>query len=103
MVNRNRDLLRFRIELLDIEPAIQREILVPARYTLWDLHVAIQGAMGWQDCHLHEFHVSTADGDFVLGILLDDSGADTRDQLIDWEYAVVDRVHAPGKGMDPPR
>ena len=26
-------------------------------YSFWDLHVAIQDAMGWQDYHLHEFRV----------------------------------------------
>ena len=30
---------------------------MPGRYTFWDLHVAIQDAMGWQDYHLHEFKV----------------------------------------------
>jgi len=28
---------------------------VPEIYTFWDLHVAIQDAMGWKDCHLHRF------------------------------------------------
>jgi hypothetical protein len=28
---------------------------VPETYSFWDLHVAIQDAMGWLDCHLHEF------------------------------------------------
>src|SRR3970040_1235016 len=31
---------------------------VPDQYTFWDLHVAIQDAMGWQDYHLHEFALS---------------------------------------------
>jgi len=30
---------------------------VPDNYTFWDLHVAIQDAMGWQDSHLHKFSV----------------------------------------------
>ena len=46
---------RFRITLRDIEPPVWREIEVPATYSLWDLHVAIQDAMGWKDCHLHAF------------------------------------------------
>ncbi|MGC1953569.1 MAG: hypothetical protein WA970_13585 [Gammaproteobacteria bacterium] len=52
MVNRRRDLLRLRVELKDILPPIWREILVPARYSFWDLHVAIQDAMDWWDYHL---------------------------------------------------
>jgi len=34
---------------------IRRVIDVPVDYDLWDLHVAIQDAMGWRDYHLHEF------------------------------------------------
>ncbi len=37
---------QFRIELLDIEPAIWRRIQVPADYTFGGLHVALQDAMG---------------------------------------------------------
>jgi hypothetical protein len=49
------DTLRFRVELTGIEPPIWREFEVPSSYSFWDLHVAIQDAMGWQDCHLHAF------------------------------------------------
>jgi hypothetical protein len=47
--------LQFRISLLDISPEIWRRIVVPQSYTFWDLHVAIQDAMGWLDYHLHQF------------------------------------------------
>lgn len=54
---------RIRVELPlvdDYNPdarrvTISRVIDVPSRYDLWDLHVAIQDAMGWIDYHLHEF------------------------------------------------
>ena len=46
---------QFRIELQDIKPPVWRKIIVPGSYTFWDLHVAIQDAMGWTDSHLHEF------------------------------------------------
>jgi hypothetical protein len=46
---------QFRIELQEIKPPVWRRIRVPASYTFWDLHVAIQDAMGWTDSHLHEF------------------------------------------------
>ena len=48
---------RFRIDLNEIDPIIWRQIEVPENFTFWDLHVAIQDAMGWKDCHLHEFDV----------------------------------------------
>lgn len=43
------------IVLLDVDPIIWRRILVPASYSFFDLHVAIQDSMGWLDCHLHQF------------------------------------------------
>jgi len=46
---------QFKITLKDSKPPIWRRIQVPANYTFWDLHVAIQDSMGWQDCHLHRF------------------------------------------------
>ena len=46
-------------------------------YSFWDLHVAIQDAMGWLDCHLHQFdildygsrqieHIGFPDDEFLL-------------------------------------
>lgn len=48
---------QLNIRLLDIEPAIWRRVLVPASFTLRELHAVIQGAMGWQDYHLHMFEI----------------------------------------------
>ncbi|MCB5284780.1 MAG: plasmid pRiA4b ORF-3 family protein [Candidatus Cloacimonetes bacterium] len=48
---------QFKITLLDTKPPIWRRIQVPENYRFWDLHVAIQDAMGWKDCHLHEFSI----------------------------------------------
>jgi hypothetical protein len=58
MAKRYNQVYQFRIELRDIEPKIWRVIQVPETYTFWDFHVAIQDAMGWLDCHLHEFTVT---------------------------------------------
>lgn len=49
--------LQFLIVLAGTQPLVWRRILVPERYTFWDLHVAIQDAMGWLDYHLHEFEI----------------------------------------------
>ncbi|MBW8332320.1 MAG: plasmid pRiA4b ORF-3 family protein [Prolixibacteraceae bacterium] len=49
--------LQFRIEIQGIFPPIWRRIQVPANYNFWDLHVAIQDALGWQDYHLHHFEI----------------------------------------------
>lgn len=52
---KNKIVYRFKIELQNISPAIWRRIEVPSSYSFWDLHVAIQDAMGWLDYHLHAF------------------------------------------------
>ena len=52
-------ILQIRIELLDwrpeSQPGIWRRIEIEAGCSFWDLHVAIQNAMGWTDSHLHMF------------------------------------------------
>lgn len=48
---------QFKITLDDIKPPVWRRIQVPESYSFWDFHVAIQDAMGWLDCHLHQFEV----------------------------------------------
>jgi hypothetical protein len=48
---------QFLIVLPSTDPLVWRRIQVPESYSFWDLHVAIQDAMGWLDCHLHEFRV----------------------------------------------
>src|SRR5216683_91103 len=48
---------QFLIVLSRTDPLVWRRIQVPLTYSFWDLHVAIQDAMGWLDYHLHEFRV----------------------------------------------
>ncbi|HZD60825.1 MAG TPA: site-specific integrase [Anaerolineae bacterium] len=48
---------QFKITLKGIKPPIWRRIQVPATYNFWDLHVAVQDAMGWLDYHLHKFTI----------------------------------------------
>lgn len=50
-----RDVYQFKITMKRISPPIWRRIVVPSSYTFWDLHVAIQDAMGWTNSHLHSF------------------------------------------------
>jgi hypothetical protein len=96
-VSKRLDVLKFSIELLGIQPPIWREVLVPARYTFWELHVAIQDAMGWLDYHLHAFHVQTEEASpAVFGIPLDE---DSEPTWPGWEHSVVDYVSAPDTVM----
>jgi hypothetical protein len=49
--------VQLRVTLLDIEPAIWRQLVVPWRFHLGQLHRVIQAAFGWWDAHLHEFRI----------------------------------------------
>jgi Plasmid pRiA4b ORF-3-like protein len=44
-----------RIDLIDSNPLIWREIEVPGAMTLKQLHAVVQAAMEWDDAHLWEF------------------------------------------------
>lgn len=55
-----KNVLQFKITLMDTAPAIWRKIVVPESYTFYDFHVAIQDAMGWWDYHLHDFRIEDA-------------------------------------------
>ncbi|CDN31143.1 hypothetical protein BN938_1046 [Mucinivorans hirudinis] len=46
---------RIKISLDGAKPPIWRRVIVPADILLPDLHRVIQGAMGWEDEHLHHF------------------------------------------------
>ncbi|UPT75618.1 MAG: plasmid pRiA4b ORF-3 family protein [Elusimicrobiota bacterium] len=48
------------IVLQDIKPLIGRRVLVPSSITFAKLHKVIQIAMGWKDCHLHQFTSDSA-------------------------------------------
>jgi hypothetical protein len=47
----------FKVTLNNSKPPIWRRIVVPDTYTFYQLHCAIQDAMGWLDYHLHSFTV----------------------------------------------
>ena len=50
---------QLRIDLNETKPPVWRRVVVPSSITLPELHEVIQGAMGWFDCHLHQFAVGT--------------------------------------------
>lgn len=84
-------ILQFKVTLKDVKPAVWRRIEIPASYTFWELHVAIQDAMGWLDCHLHLFRVRGATRKLVeIGIPDDDPFEDTPAWLAGWTVHVAD-------------
>jgi len=66
---RDRTLYQLKVSLRGIRPPIWRRIEVRSDMSLAGLHRVIQDAMGWYDCHLHEFECNgqrygTPDPDF---------------------------------------
>jgi len=48
---------QLKVTLKEVMPPVWRRITMPSRSTLFDLHRAIQLAMGWENCHLHDFTI----------------------------------------------
>jgi hypothetical protein len=51
------EIYQIKVTLLGTDPPIWRRLLVPADLTLEQLHDVLQLAMGWDDCHMHEFQI----------------------------------------------
>jgi Plasmid pRiA4b ORF-3-like protein len=49
------EIYQLKVTLLGTSPPIWRRLLVPSDVTLAQLHDVLQAAMGWQECHMHEF------------------------------------------------
>jgi hypothetical protein len=59
MSNEEESIYQLKITLRDSKPPIWRRVLVNSNCSFWDLHCIIQDAMGWEDCHLHNFYIDT--------------------------------------------
>ncbi len=51
------EVYQIKVTLLGTNPPIWRRLLAPADLTLEQLHRVLQLAMGWEDCHMHEFRI----------------------------------------------
>jgi hypothetical protein len=49
-------ILQVKVWLTGISPMVWRRVLVPANFTLRELHGVIQVAIGWEGIHLYESH-----------------------------------------------
>ncbi|MCL2020984.1 MAG: plasmid pRiA4b ORF-3 family protein [Betaproteobacteria bacterium] len=87
---------QFKITLLDSDPEIWRRIQVPATYTFWDLHVAIQSAMGWEDYHLHMFRIGKRSEIIINGNPTDDDLDDDENTFNGWEIEASSFLETPG-------
>ena len=80
---------QFLIVLPNTDPVVWRRIQVPESYSFWDLHVAIQDAMGWKDYHLHEFTlVDPKTGRAKRIGIPDDEMPDERPCLAGWKVPI---------------
>jgi Plasmid pRiA4b ORF-3-like protein len=91
--------LQFKITLLETDPPVWRRIQVPEYHTFYDLHVAIQDAMGWLDSHLHDFRIqplrrACLDIRIESPFALDDLKEAA--PLLTTEVAVADFIQEPG-------
>lgn len=73
---RTRRTYQLKIGLKSAKPPIWRRVLVPSDIRLDQLHNVIQIAMGWMDCHLHQFiaygrFYGVARGDFAIDLDMD--------------------------------
>lgn len=84
---------QFKISLQGLRPAIWRRIQVPANYTFWDLHVAIQDAMGWLDYHLHTFQILNLTSGQVEEIGIPDEDEEL-EIIPGWERSISDYFSA---------
>jgi len=93
---------QFKISLQEISPTIWRRIQVPEDYSFWDLHVAIQDAMGWLDYHLHLFQVHRKHVPVPIQIGIPDDYAVEVDPEIHagWEAPIADLFYQVGDTAD---
>ena len=93
------NVLQFKITLLETDPPVWRRIQVPEYYTCYDLHVAIQDAMGWEDRHLHDFKIQPRRR-ACIGIRIECPFAleDLEDEapLMTTEVTIMDFLQEPG-------
>jgi Plasmid pRiA4b ORF-3-like protein len=92
---------QFKLALVGVEPPIWRRIQVPEDYSFWDLHVALQDAMGWLDYHLHVFRVAGPGADEVeqIGIPDDDPFEGDKPTLPGWEIPITRHFLRPGTAV----
>jgi len=75
---------QLKITLQGSKPPIWRRVVVMPTLTFASLHQVIQLAMGWDDCHLHEFNVNgerigrPPAADDLMGMEADDDLRDER-------------------------
>ena len=61
--------LTLKVQMQDVtKPPMWRELKVPADFTFFHLHKAIQAACGFEDCHLWQFQRRAYDPELQIGV-----------------------------------
>jgi hypothetical protein len=70
-------LLRLKLLLRDVHPAVWRRITLADSLSIADLHPVVQLLMGWDDDHLHRFRIHGGDYGiaYIGGINFDEDAA----------------------------
>jgi hypothetical protein len=82
----------FYIELEESSPLVWRRIVVPANYTFYKLHMVLQGAFGWENCHLFQFSENGLGDEHCYGIPIDNDEPDPEYVKINAKKAKISRV-----------
>ena len=119
-------IVRLKVTLDDVKPAVMRRLEVPLNLRLDRLHLVLQAAIGWTNSHLWEIRVRDIGwgppqsgwdlgGDVPLKAskaslleVIEDTGAKTFKYLYDfgdgWEHTLkIERVGDPAPGLAYPR
>lgn len=81
-------LVQLKIVLKHTKPPIWRRIVVKNSITFFELHLVIQCAMGWENCHLYEFIVDQ----YRIGELNDEFDSYNGSKLIDSEEIALKEI-----------
>jgi hypothetical protein len=87
--------VQVRVRLSEIEPAVWRRLVVPLTWDLGQLHLAIQAAFNWWNCHLHEFTIGGLR--FSDPEMMEDGGFDDTPRSFDErQVRLIDFGYEPG-------
>src|SRR5450759_1275840 len=70
-------LLRLKLQLRDVHPAVWRRVTLADSLSIADLHRVVQLLMGWDDDHLHRFRIHGRDYGiaYIGGLSFDEDAA----------------------------
>ena len=88
------DIARLKITLDRVKPQVLRRVEVPIELRLDRLHLVIQAAMGWENCHLYEFRAGSA----RWGIPDDELGWGLGDGPLNAKKATLAELLQPARG-----